>query len=182
MGFAVFSAYFEKVINKCRTGRALLTISIARSSSIAQWVCNSYLLPCTINTYISLCSIVPSVTSLACTRVILALRGLLLHSDTENPPPYAPGTLPSYHDPSSSQKDYLRASRSHDRQTLSLDFFVSEPGGTTTSAELTTFGDTTIRMEGCSSAGFIERPPNAPEAQSACGASAHATAQILGGA
>lgn len=141
----------------------MLTISVARSSNIAQWVCNSYLPPCTISAYIFLCSIVPSVTSLACTRVIMALRGLLLHSGTENPPPYASGTLPSYHDPSGDPKDYLGGSRRHDHRSLSLDFFVSGPEGTTTSAgayELTTFGDTTIRTEGSSSAGFIVRPPN----------------------
>ena len=117
------------------------------------------------------CSIAPSITSLACTRVILALRGVLLHPGTESPPPYASGTLPPYHDPSDGRKGHLGGSRRRGHQNLSLDFFVSEPGeatGQSTSAgayEFTTFGDTTTGMEVGSSAGFTASV--APSAQSA---------------
>ena len=144
----------------------MLTTSIARSSGITQWVCNSYLSPYTINAHIFLCSIAPSITSLACTRVILALRGLLLHSGTESPPPYASGTLPSYHDPSDDRNEYLGGSRRRDHRNRSLDFFVSaaeETIGQSTSAgayEFTTFGGTTSGTEVGSSVGFTGLPPD----------------------
>ena len=109
-------------------------------------------------------SITPSITSLACTRVFLELRGVILHSGRESPPPYASGTLPSYHARGDDRNDYLGSSRQHHRRNLSLDFFVSDAGGTTaqsTSAgvyELTPFGNTTVGMEVNSIVGFTGRP------------------------
>jgi len=125
---------------------------------------------------LTLRSITPSITSLACTRVILALRGLFLHSGTNSPPSYEPGTLPPYRASGTDRKD--ADSRRRSRQNLSLDFLVSDAGGTTaqsTSAgvyELTTFGNTTFGMEVSSIAGITESPTSAPSAQIAYGASA----------
>jgi len=122
--------------------------------------------------------ITPSITSLVCTRVFLELRGLLLHSGTESPPPYASGTIPWYHGAGDDRKDSLGGLRRHDRQNLSLDFFVSDPGGTTaqsTSAgvhEPTTFGNTTVGTEVSSVAGFKWSPLSAPPARTVYGASA----------
>ncbi len=108
--------------------------------------------------------ITPSITSLACTRVFLELRGLILHSGTENLPPYAPGTFPSYHGPGDDQKGSSEGLRRRNRRSLSPEFFVSDPGGTTaqsTSAgvyELTNFGNTTIGTDVSSIAGFTGSP------------------------
>jgi len=94
--------------------------------------------------------IAPSITSLACTRVFLALRGCYLHSGTDDPPSR---TYSSYHDPINDRKDYFVGLGRRGDQNLSMDFFVSDPGGTTdqsTSAgayEITTFGNATVGME-----------------------------------
>lgn len=124
-------------------------------------------------------SLTPSITSLTCTRVILEFRGLFLHSGTQNPHPYAPGTLPSYrNNPGDDQKDYSGGSLPSDHRNLSLDFFVSDPRGTTghfTSAgayELTTFGNNTVEMGVGPDAGLTESPSGAPSAQSPYGPSA----------
>ena len=96
--------------------------------------------PYVINSHLLLCSITPSITSLACTRVFLALRGYYLHSGTDDPPSRTENTLPSHHDPS-------------EDQNLSLDFFTSGQEGTTAQSssagayEVTTFGNTTVGME-----------------------------------
>ena len=114
--------------------------------------------------YLLLCSITPSITSLACARVILELRGLLLDSGTESPLPYASDTVTSYHDPKDGRKDHLGGSRRRDPGNLSSDFFVSSPGGTighSTSVgayEFTNFGNTTFGMEVSSIAAFTGRP------------------------
>ena len=149
--------------------------STARSSSIIQWVCTFSPSPmhdrCSI-----LRSITPSITSLACTRVILALRGLFLHSGTDSPTSYEHSTLPPYRASGTDRKD--AGSRRRNHRHLSLNFFVSDARGTpaqSTSAgvyELTTFGNTTFGMEVSSIAGFTESPASAPSAQIAYGASA----------
>ena len=152
--------------------------SIALSSSGIQWVCTFLISPMH-----DLCSLIhsitPSVASIACTRVFLELRGLFLHSGTENPPPYASGTLPSYHNnPGDGRKGYLGGPLPRDHHNLSLDLFVSDPGGTTgqsTSAsayEFTTFGNTTVGMGVNPDAGLTESPSSAPSAQSPYGPSA----------
>ena len=116
--------------------------------------------------------ITPSITSVACTRVFLELRGLILHSGAENPPSYAPDTFPSYHIPSDDRKDSLGGLQRRNRRNVSLDFFVSGPGGTTAQStstgvyELTTFGNTTVGIEVSSIAS------SAPSAQTVYGASA----------
>lgn len=121
-------------------------------------------------------SITPSITSLACTRVILALRGLFLHSGTDSPPIYEPGTLPPYRASGTDRK--AAGSRRRNRRNLSLDLLVFDAGrmsAQSTSAgvyELTTFGNTTFGMEVSSIAGFTESPASAPSAEIAYGASA----------
>ena len=121
-------------------------------------------------------SITPSITSLACTRVILALRGLFLHSGTDSPPSYESGTLPPYRASGTDRRD--AGSRRRNRRKPSLDFLVSDAGGTTAQPtsegvyELTTFGNTTFGMEVSPIAGFTESPVSAPSAQIAYGASA----------
>jgi hypothetical protein len=121
---------------------------------------------------LTLRSITPSITSLACTRVILALRGLFLHSDTESPP-----TLPPYHNSGTHRKDLLGSPRRRNRRNLPFDPLVSDPRGATgrsTSVgvyDLTTFGNTTVGIEVSSFAGFAGGPPSAPSAQNAYGAS-----------
>ena len=150
-------------------------LSTARSSSIVQWVCTFSPSP-VYDRCLLLPSITPSITSLACTRVILALRGLFLNSGTDSPPSYESGTLPSYRTPGTDRKD--AGSRRRNRRNLSLDFLVPDAGGTTaqsTSAgvyELTTFGNSTFGMEVNSIAGFTESPASVPSAQIAHGASA----------
>jgi len=120
-------------------------------------------------------SITPSITSLACTRVILALRGLFLHSGMDAPPSYTSGTLPPYRDSGTDRKD--GSSRRHNRRNLSLGFLASDPAGTTaqsTSAgvyELTTFGNTTFGIEVSPVTGFTGSPSSAPSAHVAYGAS-----------
>ena len=115
-----------------------------------------------IDAYLILRSITPSITSLACTRVFLALRGSYLHS----------GTGHSHHDPGDDRKDYHGGLRRRDDRNLSLDFFVSNPGGTTAQStsegvyDLATFRTTTVGMEVNSIVGFA----GGPSAQSAYGA------------
>ena len=112
--------------------------------------------------------ITPSITSLACTRVFLELRGFILHSGTESLPPYASGTLPSYHGPGDDRKDALEGLRRRNRRNLSLDSFVSDLGETTTQStsagvyELTTLGNTVIGTDVSSIAGFTGSPSSAP--------------------
>jgi len=145
---------------------ALLTASTALSPGSVQWV-RTFLPSPTPNQYSLLHSITPSITSLACNRIILALRGVLFHSGTDNPPPYASGTLPSYHRPSGNRDYHLDPSRRRDHGNLSLDFVVSDPGGTTGQSasvgvyELTTFENTTFGMEVSSISGFTGSPSSA---------------------
>ena len=95
---------------------------------------------------LTLRSITPSITSIACTRVILALRGLLLHSSVDGRSVYKSGTLQP------SRKDYLGGTRRPNRRKLtSVGFF-----------ELTTSGNTT---EVSSIAGFTGNPHGGPSAQ-----------------
>jgi len=113
-----------------------------------------------IDAYLLLHSITPSITSLACTRVFLALRGSYLHSGTDH----------SHHDPGDDRKDYHGGLRRCDDRNLSLDFFVSNPGGTTAQStsegvyDITTF---TVGMEVNLVVGFT----GSPSGQSAYGAS-----------
>lgn len=172
MSFTVFSCHFEKVnIYQVQQRHALLTVSIALSSSSIQWVCTFLLSPMH-DQSLHLRRITPSITSIACTRVFLELRGVILHSGTENPPSYAPNTLPSYHVPSDDQKDSLGGLQRRNRRNVSLDSFVSDTEGTkaqSTSAgiyELTTFGNTTVGIE------VISIASSAPSAQTVYGASA----------
>lgn len=117
-------------------------------------------------------SLIPCITSLTCSRVFLEMRGLFLHPGLDNPPPYASGTLPPYHDPGDDRKDYLGSSRRHNRRGPLLDFLASDlgSGGTTpqfTSAgvyELTSFWNTTLGTEVISGAGFMGGPTSAPSA------------------
>jgi len=98
---------------------------------------------------LTLRSITPSITSLACTRVILALRGSLLHSSVDGPSVYKSGTLRP------SCEDYLGGSRRPNRRKLtSVGVF-----------ELTTFGNTTVGAEVSSIAGFTGSPSCWPSAQ-----------------
>ena len=139
MGFTVFSGYFEKVMSQVQHHLSLAHSPLARSSSTVQWVCTFSSSPIH-DQCLLLRSITPSITSLACTRVFLALRGYYLHSGTNNPPSRTHNTFPSSHDPD-------------DVRNLSLDFFASGRSGTTarsTSAgayEVTTFENTTVGME-----------------------------------
>lgn len=121
-------------------------------------------------------SITPSVTSLTCTRVFLEFRGLFLHSGTESPPPYVSGTSSSYRDnPGDDRKGYLGGSLRRDHRNLSLDLFVSDPGGTTGQSTstgayaFTTFGNTAVEM-GVSPDGRLTAGPS--RAQSPYGQSA----------
>ena len=149
--------------------------STARSPSNIQWVC-TFSPSLMHDSCLILHSITPNITSVTCTRVILALRGLFLHSGTDNPPPYASGTLPPYQDSGTDRKD--GGLRRRNRRNLSLDFPVSDPEGTTaqsTSAgvyELTTFGNTTFGMDVGSVAGFTGSPSSVPSTQITYGASA----------
>jgi hypothetical protein len=94
----------------------------------------------------------------------------------DGPPSYASGTSPPYRGSGTGRKD--GGSRRHNYQNLSLDFLVSDPGGTTAQStstgvyELTTFGNTTIGMDMSSVAEFTGSPSSAPSAQIAYGASA----------
>ena len=97
---------------------------------------------------LTLRSITPSITSLACTRVILALRGLFLDSSVDGSSVYKSGTLRP------SRKDYLGGSRRPNRR---------KPTSTGV-FELTTFGNTT---EVSSIAGFAGSPHGGPSAQNA---------------
>lgn len=154
----------------------MLTPSIALSSSGIQWVC--IFLPSPMHDWnLILPSIVPSIASVTCTRVFLELRGSILHSGTESPLPCTSGTSSSYRGSSHDRNDHLRSSRQHNRRNLSLDFFVSDPGGTTAQStstgvyELTTFGNNIVGMEASSNVGFTGRLSSAPSAQTAYGAS-----------
>jgi len=97
---------------------------------------------------LTLRSITPSIASLACTRVILALCGLLLHSSVDGPSVYKSGTFRP------SRKGYLGGSRRPNRRKLA----------STAVFELTTFGNTT---ELSSIAGFMGSPSCGPSAQNA---------------
>jgi hypothetical protein len=150
-------------------GHAFLTAFLALSSIAVQWVC-AFSPSFGYNQCSPPHSVTPSIASIACARVILALRGMFLHSGTGSPPPYASGTLPSYHEPHHDRKEQCADSR-RNHQNFSLDFFASGPGGTTeqsTSAgvyELTTFANTTVRMDVSSIAGFTGNPSCGPSAQ-----------------
>ena len=103
---------------------------------------------------LTLRSITPSITSLACTRVILALRGLFLDSSVDGQSVHKSG--PS------------RNSGTDRKLSLVLD--LNGATGQFTSAgilELTTFGNTTVGAEVSSITGFTGSPSRGPSAQNA---------------